>query len=238
MSGLEITEVSEPVWRVGYRPDPWAWADWRYSNDEGRFNGRWDDQSAEFRTIYTGETLLACLLEVLAQFRPDPETDAELDEIEDPDGDVELFPDAPSGTVGYGWLDERFAGRADQMGWYCYITHSESLAAVQAGFPFARFKLTPVQLDTSILKDARQRDLTRSIARWIFEQRDENQNDLVDGIQFTSRFGDEYRMWAVFEHAADGETSERLGNAETFELRHETPEIAEAFRLHRLRWPD
>ncbi|WP_052323540.1 hypothetical protein [Leifsonia xyli] len=88
------------------------------------------------------------------------------------------------------------------------------------------------------MKDARQRDLTRSIARWIFELRDQNQNDLVDGIQFTSRFGDEYRMWAVFERAADRETSERLANAETFELRHDTPEIVDAFRLHRLRWPD
>ncbi|MFF9565545.1 RES family NAD+ phosphorylase, partial [Leifsonia sp. NPDC014704] len=131
--GLAIAEVSEQVWRVGYRPDPWAWADWRYANDAGRFNGRWDDQLAElFRTLYTGESLLACLLEVLAQFRPEPQTDAELDEIEDEAGEVELYPDAPSGTVGYGWLEERFGGKADQTGRYCSVTHSESLAAIQA----------------------------------------------------------------------------------------------------------
>ncbi|MDN4599312.1 RES family NAD+ phosphorylase [Leifsonia virtsii] len=239
MMGLAIAEVSEQVWRVGYRPDPWAWADWRYANDAGRFNGRWDDQLAElFRTLYTGESLLACLLEVLAQFRPEPQTDAELDEIEDEAGEVELYPDAPSGTVGYGWLEERFGGKADQTGRYCSVTHSESLAAIQANFPFARFKLTPIQLDTSVLKDARRRDLTRSIARWIFELRDENQNDLVDGIQFTSRFGDEYRMWAIFERAADGVTSGHLTNEETFELHPETPELVDAFRLHNLRWKD
>ncbi|WP_169725697.1 hypothetical protein [Leifsonia xyli] len=66
-----------------------------------------------FRTLYTGESLLACLLEVLAQFRPEPQTDAELDEIEDEAGEVDLYPDAPSGTVGYGWLEERFGGKVD-----------------------------------------------------------------------------------------------------------------------------
>lgn len=239
MMGLAIAEVSEQVWRVGYRPNPWAWADWRYANDAGRFNGRWDDQLAElFRTLYTGESLLACLLEVLAQLRPDPQTDAELDEIEDESGEVHLYPDSLSGTVGYGWLEERFVGKADQAGRFCFVTHSESLAAIQANFPFARFKLTPIQLDTSVLKDARRRDLTRSIARWIFELRDENQNDLVDGIQFTSRFGDEYRMWAIFERAADGETSGHLTNEETFELHPETPELLAAFHLHNLRWKD
>ena len=99
---LEITSDPGEVWRVGHGPDPWAWTDWLYAPADGRFNGRWDDQLAEFRTLYTGQSLLACLLEVLAHFRPDPVTDAELDEIEDPDGDLEHAPDAPSGTVGFG----------------------------------------------------------------------------------------------------------------------------------------
>lgn len=237
MMDLAIAEVSKQVWRVGYRPDPWAWPDWKYANDAGRFNGRWDDQLAElFRTLYTGETLLACLLEVLAQFRSDPQTDVELDEIDDPDDQVDMYPDAPSGTVGYRWLEERIGGKADQTGRYCFVTHGESLSALQQAFPFARFKLKPVLLDTSILKDAKQRDLTRSIARWIFELRDEDQNDLVDGIQFTSRFGDEHRLWAIFERAADGETSGRLVNEDTFALHPDTPEVAEAFRIHHLCW--
>lgn len=239
MTGLELRDGTRQVWRVGHRPDPWAWSDWLYANDEGgRFNGRWDDQNSDFRTLYTGESLLACLLEVLAQFRPDPTTDAELDEIEDPEGEVDLHPDATSGTVGYWWLEQRFGGSADQTGDYCFVTHSESISAIQAGFPFARFKLKPALLDASTLKDARQRDLTRSIARWIFDLRDEQQSDLVDGIEFRSRFGDEVRMWAVFERAADEETSSHLTNQRTFALHPETPEVAEAFRLHNLRWSD
>jgi hypothetical protein len=236
MTGLEVRDGTSQVWRVGHRPDPWAWSDWLYANDEGRFNGRWDDQHSEFRTLYTGESLLACLLEVLALFRPDPTTDAELDEIEDPDGEVGMHPDASSGTVGYWWLDQRFGGSAEQSGTYCYVTHSESISAIQTGFSFARFKLAPVLLDTSVLKDAHQRDLTRSIARWIFDLRDDLQNDLVHGIEFRSRFGDEARMWAVFERASDLETSAQLSRQETFMLHPDTPEIVEAFRIHRLRW--
>jgi len=58
------------VWRVGYRPDPWAWTPWQYAGETGCFPGRWDDPRGWFRTIYAGRELLACLLEVLARFRP------------------------------------------------------------------------------------------------------------------------------------------------------------------------
>lgn len=239
MTGLAISD-GEPrqVWRVGRRPNPWGWTDWRYANDEGRFNGRWDDQLAEFRTLYVGETLLACLLEVLAQFRPDPATDAELAEIEDPEEEIESHPDAPSGTVGYHWLEERQASHATLSGRYCMVTHRESISAIQAGFPFARFKLKPFLLDASDLKDGEQRDLTRSIARWIFDLRDGRQNDLVDGIEFSSRFGDELPLRAIFERAADGETSDRLANEQMLPLNPDTKEVVEAFQLHHLRWDD
>lgn len=240
MKRVAGTRDPGPVWRVGYRPDPWAWTDWRHVPDEGRFNGRWDDQLAEFRTLYTAESLLGCLLEVLARFRPDPATDTALDDIEDTDGETTRYPDAPSGTVGYRWLEQRFGGSAIQSGTYCVVTNSISISTIQAHFPFARYGLTPILLDASVLKDAGQRDLTRSIANWIFELRDDSQNDLVDGIEFNSRFGDELRMWAVFERVADQEldTSARLTNAKHFALHPDTPAVVEAFRIHGLRWND
>ena len=70
------------VWRVGYRPDPWAWPSWQYATN-GRFPGRWDDAEGNFRTIYAGSHLLSCLLEVLACFRPDPDLAAQLSDIID-----------------------------------------------------------------------------------------------------------------------------------------------------------
>jgi len=43
----------------------WEWA-------TRRFHGRRDDRDSNFRTANAGSTLLACLLELLAYFRPDP----------------------------------------------------------------------------------------------------------------------------------------------------------------------
>jgi hypothetical protein len=240
MTEVAVTRDPGRVWRVGYRPDPWAWTDWRHATDEGRFNGRWDDQLADFRTLYTGESLLACLLEVLAHFRPDPAAETDLDEIEDPGGEIDKHPDAPSGTVGYRWLEERFGGSADLAGRYCFVSHSDTISALRARFPFKRFGLTPILLDASVLKDGGQRDVTRSIARWIFDLRDDLQNDLVDGIEFRSRFGDDLRVWAVFERVTDSElrTSARVENEAALDLHPDTPEVVEAFRLHGLRWND
>jgi hypothetical protein len=48
---LPVAGDPGPVWRVGYAPDPWAWTPWEYASDSGRFNGRWDDEDAKFRTL-------------------------------------------------------------------------------------------------------------------------------------------------------------------------------------------
>ena len=55
----DVSVVTDPgtVWRVGYRPDPWTWTPWQYAAN-GRFNGRWDDPDGNYRTLYTGKTLL------------------------------------------------------------------------------------------------------------------------------------------------------------------------------------
>lgn len=81
----------------------WAGAD-------GRFNGRWDDGQGNFRTIYAGSTLLACLLEVLAGFRPDPTL--ALDDIVEDEKDAAMHPTGRAGEVAYsGWSRARLRAR-------------------------------------------------------------------------------------------------------------------------------
>lgn len=75
-SHLEVTSDPGAVWRVGFRPDPWVWSDWKYAQEDGRFGGRWDDEEARFRTIYTADSLYACLVELLAELRPHNGVDA------------------------------------------------------------------------------------------------------------------------------------------------------------------
>lgn len=146
---LEIEEFDELnlVWRIGFAPDIWAWTPWNYADDEGLFSGRWDDQQGQFRTIYTAASLLGCFLELLAQFRPNRTLLAELEKIVDDDGSVGRHPEAPEGDVGYSWLDGRQYSSAHQVGRYCFITHSDSIAALSAHYPFHRHGIDPADVD-------------------------------------------------------------------------------------------
>uniref|UniRef100_UPI00404B39B8 RES domain-containing protein n=1 Tax=Georgenia sp. M64 TaxID=3120520 RepID=UPI00404B39B8 len=64
-SGVLVCEDAAgcPVWRVGYAPDPWTWTPWQYA-EAGRFSGRWDDPHGIWRSVYVGQSALACYLEV------------------------------------------------------------------------------------------------------------------------------------------------------------------------------
>lgn len=55
---MTAAEASGRVWRVGFRPELWAWSGWEWATD-GRFPGRWDDLHGNFRTIYAGSSLLS-----------------------------------------------------------------------------------------------------------------------------------------------------------------------------------
>jgi hypothetical protein len=122
-----------PVFRVGFEPEPWAWPDWRYATD-GRFNGRWDDSQGIFRTIYAGQTLFACLVEVLAALRADPQLVGELEAIEVDPLDAETNPTRPAGQVPYSWLEPRRAASAVLIGMFCDVTASDSIAALRPHF--------------------------------------------------------------------------------------------------------
>ncbi|KFF58032.1 hypothetical protein JF66_21650, partial [Cryobacterium sp. MLB-32] len=67
-----------------------------------------------------------------------------------------------------------------------------------------------------------------------------DQGDLVNGVEFRSRYGDEFRMWAVFERLADEGlgTSGHIQQEEIISLHPEDSEMQLAFDLHGLRWHD
>ena len=37
------------VFRLGRRPDPWAWPDWAYAEADGTFGNRYDDPQGIYR---------------------------------------------------------------------------------------------------------------------------------------------------------------------------------------------
>ncbi|UAJ81757.1 RES family NAD+ phosphorylase (plasmid) [Leifsonia sp. ZF2019] len=241
MSPVALNVSGNPgrVWRVGFEPDMWAWTPWQFATDEGLFNGRWDDQLGQFRTLYTSDSLLGCFLELLSKLQPSSTVEAALDDFDDDDGSVGKHPEGGRGEVGLRWLEDRLFGDAEQYGRYCFITHSDSLAALKAGYRFDRHDIAPADVDSAMLKDARDRDLTRSIAHWIYDLRDADRNEFVDGIEFRSRHGDEIRMWAVFERADDAQGSRQIDPQGTPQrVAPDTVELLEAFDRLGLHWAE
>jgi len=228
---LAAAEAAGRVWRVGFRPEPWAWSGWEWATD-GRFPGRWDDLHGNFRTIYAGSSLLACLLEVLAHFRKDARLSMELDEIvEDDEGKV-LHPTIAPGQVPREWLEVRAAASAELSGRYCEVTASGSVAALYPHFIGLALTLGLDDFDAAGLKDARPRRLTQAVAAWLYEMTD------FDGITFASRQGDDLQLWAIFERPGNPPVTPKIERVMVEDLQHDTPEICDALRLLGLQWED
>ena len=230
MGSLEVHEPDGAlVWRVGYRPDPWAWVGWEWAS-EGRFPGRWDDAEGNFRTVYAGSSLLGCLLELLADFRVDPLLEADLAQIvEDPD-DAAEFPTVPAGQLDANWLSRRVAATARLTGRFCAITTSRSLAALHPVFVGPALGLGLRDFDAAALKDARARELTQQLASHLYAATS------LDGVVFQSRHGDDVTLWAVFERPGDGPISPCLADIAPHELHVDHPEVKRAMGLLGLVW--
>lgn len=226
---LTAAEAGGRVWRVGFRPEPWAWSGWEWATD-GRFPGRWDDLHGNFRTLYAGSSLLACLLEVLAHFRRDARLGLELDEILEDDEDKVLHPTIAPGQVPREWLEVRTAASAELSGRYCAVTASGSVAALYPHFIGLALSLGLADLDAAALKDARPRRLTQAVAAWLYEMTD------LDGVIFSSRHGDDLQLWAIFERPDDPSITPNVRDVIVDELQYDSSEINEAFRLLGLQW--
>lgn len=228
---LVLVSTAEQVWRVGYKPEPWAWPGWEWATD-GRFPGRWDDRLGNFRTVYAGMSPLACLLEVLADFRPDQTLVLELDTIVEDDHDGTLYPTIRPGELPYAWLEPRLATTARLIGTFCVVTAAESIAALRPRFIALAHEVALHDFDAAALKDGRARTLTQAVATHLHAATN------VAGVRFESRYGDDLMLWAIFERASDAAISPTLQLIENHALVPEDPDLVEAFRLLGLTWAE
>jgi RES domain-containing protein len=235
---LEVDVDPGRLWRVGYRPDPWAWTPWEYAGPGGRFGGRWDDPAGEFRTVYAGQSLLACLLEVLAGFRPDLVLQQALDGVDEDPVDAVAHPTVPAGRLPRGWVDPRTATSAELSGVYAAVTRPGSLATVRARFGVLAARWGLVDLDAAALKLAAPRELTQAVARWLYDLPAGERGRRADGVRFDSRHGDGLALWAVFEQPGDPAVSPRVSDVVDQPLGPADPALTEVFAPHRLTWTD
>lgn len=219
------------VWRVGFGPHPWAWSGWEWASN-GRFNGRWDDRDGNFRTVYAGSTLKACLMEVLARFRPDPVVSADLNDIDVASEDAILYPSAQPGRVPYSWCETRLIGRATLAGQYCDVTDSQTIAALRPRFLAVARELGLTDFDGAAVRIAWPRLLTQSIATDLYTSTE------LNGVRFNSRLGDDLELWAIFEKPGDPAISPVLTNRELMTVSPELPDVRDVFNVFNLVWDE
>lgn len=221
------------VWHIGRAPDPWDWIPQQYAG-----NQRWDDALGAFRTVYAASSRYGCYVEVLAQYRKDPDMAAGMAAITvDPaDASYETY---PAGEIGMDWVSTRVISSAWVSGWFCDVTASKTIAALRPTFlPIARDLGLP-DFDAAALKLATPRTLTQNVASFLYSQPTGIDGDPFAGVRFSSRHGDELQMWALFERNGDDPRSKSLDVVEQHRPDpDDDEELRRAMELHRLTWPD
>lgn len=93
-------------------------------------------------------------------------------------------------------------------------------------------------LDAAAIRDARPRALTRGISAWLYEVGDD-QFPRLDGIEFTSRHGDDFTLWAIYERGGDADISPRLKvQSGDTAINPDDPDLVHAMELLGLHWAD
>jgi len=188
---LDVEDPPTIIFRIG-RDDPWTWPDWAYVGDDGTFGNRWDDPEGLYRVLYASSVRVGCYIETLARLRPDPVVVAALETIE---GDE---PQEPAGVVPRSWIDRRTIGAASVAGVFASVGRSRSLAWLRQRFASDVAKLGLADLDGAAIRLSVPRRLTQLMSRAIYECSDDGSRQF-SGIAYLSRFGDEFRNWAIFE---------------------------------------
>lgn len=237
MPELAVRTPESRLYRIGYEPDPWQWTPWSYASQDGRFDGRWDDPDGMYRVLYAGSTRFGCFVEVLAQFRPDPEVVAGLAEIK-PDPRDEAWPTAPAGCVPASWMRQRRIGSAAVAGSFVQIDAARTIATLRSRFLARLNHYKIADLDGAAIRSTVPRGFTRELSRFVYDL--PVRADLGEpwaGVSFESRFGTGLRLWAIFEREPDfnREHSHRVTQRRTAMITPSDRDFQAALDLHGLR---
>jgi hypothetical protein len=233
--GLDVVDASGAVvWRVGRAPQTWAWGDRQYSGQN-----RWDDAQGVFRTVYAGDSLYGCFVEVLAYARPDLDAggaDMLLGIDEDP-RDAEEFPVPAHGSIPREWIGGRLVGAAVLTGTYADVRTSGTIATLRPTLLRVALELGFADFDAAALKSAQPRELTQKVAHHLYALTSETGDSIVDGVRFASRHGDELTMWAIFERPGDEPWSRHITKTSTqVVVDVDDVDLLRAMSLHGLVW--
>ncbi|MBI2709507.1 MAG: RES domain-containing protein [Actinobacteria bacterium] len=186
------------VYRLGRRPDPWAWPDWAYAEADATFGNRYDDPQGIYRVLYASTQRVATFVECLAYYRADIELVAEMHAIVGEEGDEE--PPA-AGVVPASWVEQRCVGRATLVGDYADVGHHESLAELRTALAARVVHHRLHDLDAGTIRLTAPRAFTQDVSRYVFSRTVDGQRRW-NGLAYLSKHGDDLQNWAIFEPAA------------------------------------
>jgi hypothetical protein len=212
---LEERRPTEPVYRLGRRPNAWQPPEWFLAHSDGTFGNRFDDPEGYYRVLYASSQRLACFVETLARFRPDLSLLAELDAIEGEDDFVAL------GTLPRDWLVVRTMGTAEIDGVFADIYGIAWVSQLRRTLAAEALRLGMKDIDLSSLERGEPRRLTQLASRQAY---------LLSfaGVFYRSRYGQTLENWAIFEPFP-------LEDPTSKELSEDDPDLLEALRLHGIR---
>ncbi|MGH3638853.1 MAG: RES domain-containing protein [Mycobacterium sp.] len=219
------------VHHVGYAPAPWDWADWEHARS-GRFQGRWDDPEGHWRAKYVSASPVGCYLEVLAAFRPDPDVQADMDLIE---CDDEADATVPPGSLDPSWCGARLFCSARLSGDFAVPGHHETLPTLREHFLDQARRLGVDDVDAATVRMSAPRELTQSISAWIYELVGPD-GQRIDGIQYPSKHGDDFVLWAIYERGGTDSPAEVTDRSEPRVITPDDEALREAMRIHRIEW--
>lgn len=197
------------IHRIARAPaDPFAMPDWDRVNDDGTFGNRFDDpgkvlgipREQHYRVIYAATQRQAAFGETMARFRLRPGLASLLSDIVDDEESVEeaLFgavdPEYPDHSLlETDWIQRRRIGHTciSPEAQFVDIANSDTLAHLDAQIGVLAKRLGIGEIDLSAITSSSRR-LTQYVSRYIFEQG-------YAGIRYTSRLGEDWECWAVFE---------------------------------------
>lgn len=185
------------VKRVGYKDSVWNFPEVK---KEGalNFGTRWEDPEGNWRTLYLAGNTVAAFVEVLATFTPDHLLLESLDEIEEDPEDKLEYPTQAAGCIDTSWGDNREIGEGELKGKFFYPTGSASMGELRRKFLRTAMNFGFIAFDTAALRINIPRDLTQQIGAAVYKAKT-FEEEFFDGIEFQSRFGDDFTLWAIFE---------------------------------------
>jgi hypothetical protein len=190
----DVTVLTPPaggLWRVGRAVAPMraskATPDVEASPRQGN---RFD--TADFGTIYMGTTLQACYGETLARYRPTPD----LARMVEDDWKCFMAP----GQIPAEWRDKRAKVHATLAAGEVFVD-IEALATreyLRKALALGLSALEVEDLDVAAVRGPDRR-LTRLIARWAYQQVDDQDVPLYAGVRYLSRLNTDWECWALFD---------------------------------------